>query len=133
MPHVISTLATGQTYVDYTPAGNVNVAIKSVSIKGGHGVANKSNLLEGHVLTPNGVVTEVSDDELSFLKSNAFFMDHVKKGFVTIVERAAKPKADKIAADMNQDDLSAPLQDKDFKEGGRAAKMNNPKMNKVQG
>jgi rRNA maturation endonuclease Nob1 len=114
------------TYWQSNPGGiNTKKEITSkdhVLIKGGHGVAQRQN--HGGLVTPQGVVTEVSDVELEFLKKDEVFQTHMKHGFVKILTPAAskiaEAKPEKVSKDMPQADKAAPLTDKDFQKGGRA-------------
>jgi len=105
--YVFSTLANDQNYTNWI-AGGADVPIKghSVLIKGGTGVAND------RLITPLGVSTEVTDYDLEELQKNPSFKAHEKEGFVTV--KAKKVEAEKVAADMNLKDESAPLTDADY-------------------
>jgi rRNA maturation endonuclease Nob1 len=98
-----------------------------ILIRGGHGVAHRQ--VNGGLVTPQGVVTEVSDEELAFLKKDETFATHLKHGFVKVLTPvAAKAAPEKVAKDMTAADASAPLTDKDFKKGGRATIPENAKI-----
>lgn len=110
MPFVYSTLTAGNTYVDYHATVNgVPTAVRSVAIAGGTNVPNK------HLVTPMGVVTEVTDDELEFLEKDPGFIFHREKGFLKVQKTKANPE--KVAADMETRDASAPAVPQDFKDG----------------
>ncbi len=86
---------------------------RSVRINGGAGLAQKRTLL-----TPLGVSTEVSVEELAFLQDTSteagqHFKAHVDAGFITIVNRG-KPNAEKVAANMEQRDGAAPMVPNDY-------------------
>lgn len=105
--HVFSTLANDQRYASYTKGGgDVMIKLADVLIKGGAGVAND------RLITPLGVVTTVGEDEMALLKGNGVFNDHVERGHLVVREKSAD--ADKVAADMNRADESAPLTPADF-------------------
>ena len=112
---VFSTMATDISYVEYDagPPGGLPQIVRSVTIKGGAGVATKK------LVTPEGVATSVSDADLDFLLNNREFKRHAKDGFVLVGER--KHEVDDVAADMSHADNSRPLTDADYKPGGRAA------------
>ena len=105
--YVFSTLANDQNYTNWI-AGGADVPIKghSVLIKGGTGVAND------RLITPLGVSTEITDYDLEELQKNPSFKAHEKEGFVTV--KAKKVEVEKVAADMNLKDESAPLTDADY-------------------
>ena len=79
MPHITSTLTAPQEYAEWTeqPGGGLKI-IKSVIVQGGANVANK------HFVTPQGVVTEVTDEQADFLKNHVGFKEHQERGFVKI-------------------------------------------------
>lgn len=107
--YVFSTLAADVSYTGYAKQENDNVpqVQMAVVVKGGAGVANKRTLI-----TPRGVVTEVTEEEAIFLAGHPVFQIHLKNGFVQISD--AKADGDDAAADMTGRDESAPLVDEDF-------------------
>lgn len=113
MPFVYSTATNSGTYVQYAPdtdnSKGHSVPLRKVTIQGGHGVATKN------LITPKGVATQVTDDELEFLLNDANFQRHVKAGFMTYDKKKVDPE--KRAANMAKGDNSAPLTPADFKEG----------------
>lgn len=108
--YVFSTLATPMDYHVYAKAAEnmPPVRERTVHIAGGAGIANK------HLITPNGVMTEISEEELSLLENHGIFQMHKKNGYIKVERRAAD--VDKVAADMNPSDPSKPLTPSDFKE-----------------
>ena len=106
--YVFSTLANDQRYVNWVKGPNdIPTEGHSVFIKGGTGVAND------RLITPQGVATEITEEDLAQLEQNPSFMQHKKDGFVTV--RAKKAEAEKVAADMNLKDESAPMTHSDYK------------------
>lgn len=104
---VFSTLATDQRYQNYiNGGGDQPVPAAVVFIKGGSGVAGRN------FITPMGVPTEVTDEELGHLEKNPVFQLHQKNGFITV--QTKKYDAEKVAADMNRADKSAPLTPADY-------------------
>lgn len=102
--YIFSTLANDQNYTDYNLPESKDVlpSVKSqIRIKGGAGVSNK------HFITPQGVMTHVSDEQYVILEQNPVFQMHVKNGHIKVQKRAYE--ADKIALDMDKNDKSAPL------------------------
>jgi len=100
-------------YVEYEPSpptANHAEIKRKVLINGGHGVANSKTLV-----TPKGIVTKVTDDEMEFLLKNEAFQRHVKNGFLSYDKNKADPE--KKAANMMKGDRSAPLTPNDFKTG----------------
>lgn len=109
MPFVISTATNDAYYPEYAPGGaDLPVIKRKVLIKGG---ANRGGK---HLHTPHGVATEVSEDDLEFLKAHPAFKRHVEKGFLTVVESKKEPEADKVALDMTPKDASAPRTPDDY-------------------
>lgn len=113
---VYTTLTNDNVYTNYAPgpAGGVQQAAGQVLIYGGANRANKS------LVTPLGVMTEVSDKDFEILQANADFQLHTKNGFITV--RDDKVNAEVAAADMKGRDKSAPLTDNDYQEGDGLAK-----------
>jgi len=106
--YVFSTLSNDQKYVSYeTTSSGLQVEKGFVEIVGGANVANKN------VITPRGVATKVTAEQLEQLRKNHVFQQHEHNGFITISE--GKADADEVAADMTGRDESAPLVDQDFK------------------
>lgn len=109
--YVFSTLANDQKYINWVPGGgDVSVPGRAILIKGGAGIAND------RFVTPLGVMTEVEEDEICELEANPGFQQHVKNGFITVQKRSAD--AEKVAADMNRSDPSAPKTPSDYSGDG---------------
>lgn len=115
--YVFSTLTASNTYVLYDgPArahnkdGGIDLptAQRFVTIAGGSNLPNK------HMLTSIGVMTEVSDEDYAWLQNDEIFKLHKKNGYLTVRDKPAA--AEKVAADMDTRDQSAPLVDADFAE-----------------
>lgn len=122
MPHIVSTLASDVAYTGYisNTDGGPNVPNRRVLVKGGHGVANQKHALANGILTPDGVATKVTDEDLEFLKSNHHFQQHEKKGFVKVLKISPSSPAG-VAKNMEGADGARPLTNADFQPGGRAA------------
>lgn len=121
MPFICSTATNDAFYVHYEKGGaDLPVLKKRVLIKGGANRGGKG------LVTPQGIVTSVTDEELEFLKGNKAFQRHMKRGFLTIVEQKKEPEANKVAKDMTKQDESAPLKDADYEKGGRMANKATP-------
>ena len=131
MPHIVSTLTNDQNYTDWSrpeqtgKVARLNVVQRQILIKG------KANVITKALVTPEGVLTSVSEEELEALKKIRAFQEHIKLGHLKILAREASP--DKVAKDMTDRDQSAPLNEAkgDFKKGGRAAGVA-PKSSKVE-
>lgn len=109
MPYVYSTLSNDNEYRGYKPGGaDMQTVERHVLIKGGAGIANKN------IITPRGVATEVTAEELEFLKGHESFKMHVENGFITFDNK--KADAEEVAKDMKKKDQSAPVTPEDYTE-----------------
>lgn len=118
MYYVYSTATCPIKYVNYVNNSSQDLGVvqkhpngkpMAVVIKGGHGVANKN------LVTPRGVVTEVTDEEMDQLLQDVAFKRHMEAGFMSYDKKNVDPE--KKAAAMSDKDGSAPLTPKDFEEG----------------
>lgn len=112
--YIYSTLTSSVRYTEFDPGNGVPIPKKDVIIYGGAGIPDKQ------LVTPFGVMTEVDDEQLEFLKSNDVFKMHVENGFVKVSE--AKSDVETVVSDMEQRDVSAPLVPGDFVDGDGNAK-----------
>lgn len=109
MYFIYSTLSCDNEYRGYKEGSKDVPSVKwSVVIKGGANIASKN------LITPKGVLTTVSDEEMALLETNAQFKRHVERGFL-IVEKK-KVEAEEVAKNMKKKDKSAPTVASDFKE-----------------
>ena len=80
MAYIVSKASQDIEYCDWVKGRNGLYTKKmSVTIKGGANVLNKKTMD-----TPNGVVTEVTAEELKFLESNTAFKRHKDRGFMVL-------------------------------------------------
>lgn len=116
MPYITSTMGCGVNYAIYgKTAGGLSVIKKEIVVNGGTGVINKL------YATPNGVVTEVTDEELELLEAHPLFKKHKAAGYIKV------QKTEKVdTTDLQEKDKSAQLVEKDFTKKGKKA----PKVNK---
>jgi len=98
--YIASTLTNAQEYTVYD---GIN-PIKSIRVNGGHGLNNR------HLVTLNGAITEVNDEDLGLLKSNPLFQRHVDNGFITVT---SDDNAERVAGDLESRDASAPMNQND--------------------
>lgn len=104
--YVYSTLSNDQRYVSYRADVNgVPQAESSIFIAGG------ANLMNKHFITPLGVATKVTAEQLAELKRNELFKLHEANGFITYSEKKEDPE--QMAAVMTGRDQSAPIVDAD--------------------
>lgn len=102
--YVYSTLACDQLYTNWRVSditGQDPAHIGHVLVRGGAGIANSRTLV-----TPQGVVTEVSDDQLALLEQNDDFKRHKVNGYIRVEARAKD--LDKVTGDMSAGDKSRP-------------------------
>jgi hypothetical protein len=111
MPYVYSTLTASQRYQTYTKSDNgiPSAERPSILIQGGSNVADKN------FVTPRGVVTKVTAEQVKELQQNELFKTHVKNGFITIEDKEVDKE--KVVADLTQRSPDAPQVPQDFKEG----------------
>lgn len=99
---IFCTLASDVAYTNHAQGGgDMPIELPPVVIKGGAGVAND------RIVTPRGVATEVTEEQVEYLRQNEIFKLHEKNGFVMVSESYADP--DTVAADMTGRDNSAPV------------------------
>lgn len=111
MNYVYSTMSAGVTYQTFAPNVGEGIAVveKSITINGGANVVDKK-----HVITPKGVVTEVSDADLEILESIWLFKKHKENGFIQVEKKSVS--VEKIVADMEERDKSSPVRPEDYKD-----------------
>ena len=103
--YVFSTLTNSVTYTEYVKrkGNDLPKRGRSVTIQGGAGLTTR------HLLTPRGVATEITGEDLSLLESNKVFQRHVANGFLSVSE--SKPDPDRAVKDHMERDGAAPLTD----------------------
>jgi hypothetical protein len=107
MLYVYSTLSSDVNYTNYAQGGgDLPIELPGILIKGGAGVAND------RLVTPRGVATPVTDEQLEQLRANEVFKLHEKNGFVQVSQSKIDP--DVAAADMTGRDQSAPIVPQDL-------------------
>lgn len=109
MAYVYSTLTADNTYVIYAKGGaDLKVREHAITIKGGTGLADK------RFITPLGVATQVSDEDLKLLEANEVFKLHKDNGFIVVQESNKQEDHEKVASDMVTRDESSPVTPSDF-------------------
>lgn len=110
MGFVTSKMAAPVRYAFYTMGANkINVITDEIVVNGGADVINKRSLD-----TPEGVVTELSDDRLEKLKSHPLFRQHLANGVVSIF--GTEKEANKADKDLKED-KSGQIKPKDYDKG----------------
>ena len=114
--YVYSTLTADNTYAGYKPmqeGQQINIREHAVFIKGGANVANNN------FITPLGVSTEISEEDLAFCLENPVFKMHMDNGFIKIDKKEIK--IEKAVSDMQPKDEAAPLTEGDYSTIGKDA------------
>lgn len=113
MAYILSTLPAAQNYTKYVKGiNNINIPQVEIKVAGGAQITNKN------LVTPQGVETYVTDNELEILKQNPEFQKHLKGGYVKYYN--SKPDIEKEAAKMERD-ASAPLTPEYYEKQGKKA------------
>lgn len=112
--YIYSTLAADMNYTNYQQGGaDMPVELPAVHIKGGAGVAND------RFITPSGaVITEITEQQLEYLRANLVFQMHEENGFIQVSEELVD--GEKAAGDMDRDS-SAPITPGDLREDDQPA------------
>lgn len=119
--HVISTLGADTVYTDWESHGGPHQAKRQVLIKGGAGIVSPLSLVGGSVrAAPDGVSTEVSNEDAEFLSNHAHFKEHQKRGFVKII--TMDKNANTVAQSMEKDEGSRPRNAGDVEKYSRELK-----------
>ena len=119
MPVIYSKLSCDQKYSQYNPAGKgrdapvpqakeVGKGLKFVLVKGGSGIADRKTMI-----TPNGVATVVTGEQLEYLKGCNAFTRHVERGYLKVDEKASSATdpavVEKAVKELQSSDGSAPV------------------------
>lgn len=120
MPYIVSKASQDIEYVGWLKGKNgLNKKEKSVLIKGGANVLDKKTMT-----TANGVVTEVTAEDVKFLETLSVFNRHVAGGWMKVVKSRAEAekKAEEKVVDEDGEvkkDGSAQLTPEDFEKKGQ--------------
>ena len=107
MAYIFSTASCDSAYVEWLPTpNNIPVRGRSVLIKG------KANIADKNFVTPEGVMTSVTDEEMAFLETLPAFNRKVEAGFYSISKKQAE--VSKVVKNMAKKDKSAPSTLNDF-------------------
>ncbi len=113
MPYILSKLSNSQNYTNYAKGlNNLNIASQTVTIKGGADVTDKN------LVTPQGVITQVTSEQLELLKNNRDFQRHLENGYIKYF--GTNPNIEKHVDKMEKD-KSAQLTPDDYKKKGKKA------------
>lgn len=112
MSYVLSTLTAAQDYSFYTKSiDGVQRVEKVIHINGGANVANK------HFVTKDGVMTELTDEDVGLLESHPVFKLHKENGYVKIFK--SEKDESRVLLDMEKADASAPLTPATYEKKGK--------------
>ena len=118
MPYILSKLANTQVYTQYVKGvNNINTPVKQVKIKGGADVTDKN------LVTPTGVLTLVTADELAILKANKEFQKHLERGHINYYNTA--PDVEQTAEKLEKDKSKQLTPDDYEKQGKKKPKTEN--------
>ena len=110
--YIISKMAANVNYAIYTKgARGINEVKQVITIRGGADVIDKKTLV-----TPEGVLTPVTDDEFAKLQDNLIFLRHLERGVLKVCTN--ERNAEKSSVELTKDD-SAQLTPKDYKKQGK--------------
>lgn len=105
--YIHSTASQPMVYPIYAGGTDRPVKVKEILIKG------KANVIDPRTMvTPTGVVTEVSDADLELLKKSSAFQRHVARGFMRVMN-----ESELNTSDMQKRDNSAQLVDAEYAAG----------------
>lgn len=82
MPFIFSTMTCSNTFAVFAPKTDpttLSTIMKRIHINGGHGLKNPDGMI-----TPKGVVTKVTDEELQLLEGMLGFRQQVAAGFLVV-------------------------------------------------
>ena len=111
--YVYSTITCDTIYAIYRPTDPKSLPVieRKILIKGGNMIA------QDNLFTPQGVVTEVSNEDMEALENDPNFNRHRDRGFLRVEKREVAVK--KVVKDMTPKDGSAPKVPGDFKSKGK--------------
>lgn len=110
--YIASKMAANVNYAIYTKGQNgINVVKQVITINGGADVMDKKTLI-----TPEGVVTVLSDEDFSKLQNNPIFVRHMKRGVLKVCSN--ERNAENVSKELTKD-TSAQLTPKDYKKQGK--------------
>ena len=115
MKRVISTLGASTRYADFVDQGGMKAMVRSVLVKGGAGIVERqlSGVYGAGRGAPDGVATELSDEDATFLQNHKLFKQHQERGFVRIINVSRDANA--VAQGMSTDEGSRPRNPADVK------------------
>lgn len=117
--YIMSKMTSNVNYTIYAKAPSGLPVVKQIiTVRGGADVIDKKTLV-----TPEGVLTVISDDEYNKLQLNPIFRRHLERGMISVSSNESN--AEKTSKELSKDS-SAQLTPKDYKKSGK----NKPKTEK---
>jgi hypothetical protein len=127
--YVYSTLACDQLYTKWIPHPQTPppekqapglhypppIKTHEVLIKGGRGL-----IADHRLITSQGTYTAVTQEQLDILRTIGAFQTHERAGFIRV--ESTKHDVEKVVADMESGDLSAPLTPADYADDSQEAR-----------
>ena len=99
-------------YIYSTISADVDYQTEAGTIR----IAGKANVANSNIITPRGMATKVTAEQYAALQKNHVFALQKENGFLTAENH--KEDADKVAANMQGRDKSAPDTTEDMLLGG---------------
>ena len=111
--YVFSTLTANQKYPTWEKVRGRDLPVMRgyVLIRGG------ANLPSKVLVTPRGVVTELTDEQYAQVRKSPGFKQHLENGFLSVEDKPHD--VDEVVSDLNEKDTSAPMTPKDFEDAGQ--------------
>lgn len=117
--YIMSKMTSNVNYTIYAKAPSGLPVVKQIiTVRGGADVIDKKTLV-----TPEGVLTVISDDEYNKLYLNPIFRRHLERGMISVSSN--ETNAEKTSKTLTKD-TSAQLTPKDYRKNGK----NKPKTEK---
>ncbi len=114
--YIYSTVSSSVRFCKYDQSNpGVTTIEESFIVKGG------ANVIDKRLLTPRGVVTEVSNETLAWLTENREFQQMIAKGFLVLQRDQSRQRDPEVvrAEYMEGRDKAAQSEALDYAEGGR--------------
>lgn len=107
--YVYSTLTNSNRYGPFQVGGaDLPNRPETVLINGGAGIATK------HFMTPLGVLTTITEEQLALCEADPAFQHHVKEGWLIV--DCTQRDAENVSTDMASRDGSAPIVPQEIEE-----------------
>lgn len=110
---VASKASTAIAFVEYgqAPANGIPKVLRRIVVKGGANVSQPKTFV-----TPNAVLTNITQDDFDFLMKDQHFINFMSNGFMSVI--SDDQDVERVAKDMVKKDKSAPKTPDDYAGGG---------------